>query len=88
MPAGVDLIADGCWVAGGVGGTSLGAFVASAGAVSGAVAVVSLVGFVAGLGAGGGAAGRRRPGGALGAAFLPVVAELISVDMETVSRIG
>ena len=48
--------------------------------VTGAVACSS-VGFGAGFAGGaGGAAGRRR-GGALGAAFLPDVAELMSVDI-------
>jgi hypothetical protein len=43
--------------------------------------------FAGGAGAGaGGPAGRRR-GGALGAAFLPEVAELISVDMMVLWRL-
>jgi hypothetical protein len=48
-----------------------------------ATLVCSSVGFGAGFAGGadaGGAAGRRR-GGALGAAFLPDVAELMSVDI-------
>lgn len=75
-------MAEGCWVAGGVGKTAASvAFVVSAGAASVVLTAFSFVGLGAGLDAGGGAAGRRRPGGALGAAFLPVVAELMSVDM-------
>jgi hypothetical protein len=68
-----------CWVGGGVGSAAPDAGI-------GCVVEVSAVGcsatvFGAGLTAGaGGPAGRRR-GGALGAAFLPDVAELMSVDM-------
>jgi hypothetical protein len=55
--------------------------------VVGAVACSS-VGFGAGFAGGaGGAAGRRR-GGALGAAFLPDVAELMSVDIAHRHRRG
>jgi hypothetical protein len=72
-----------CWVGGGVGCGA--AVVAGVDwevelAVFGTVPCSS-VGFVTGFADGaGGAAGRRR-GGALGAAFLPDVAELMSVDI-------
>jgi hypothetical protein len=72
-----------CWVGGGVGCGAAAVTGVDSDAeleVVGAVACSS-VGFGAGFAGGaGGAAGRRR-GGALGAAFLPDVAELMSVDI-------
>jgi hypothetical protein len=73
-----------CWVAGGVGNAAPDAGVGCGVRVF--VMGCSATVFGAGLAAGaGGPAGRRR-GGALGAAFLPDVAELMSVDMTSGTR--
>lgn len=69
-----------CWVAGGVGGTVGPPCPVCDCAGPDSVAGCSSIGFGAGLGGAGGPPGRRR-GGALGAAFLPEVAELMSVDI-------
>lgn len=80
-----------CCVGGGVGGAAadgrVGCEVEEDSAVLCSATVLGAV-FAAGTGAAGagGPAGRRR-GGAFGAAFLPEVAELISVDMVRPGRL-
>ena len=74
-----------CWVGGGVGGSVADVDVGCDVEEDSVVGSCSATGFGAAF-AGGGASGTggpvgRRRGGAFGAAFLPDVAELISVDM-------
>lgn len=72
-----------CWVGGGVGG-AIATLCGAEDSATGCSATGVGVGLATGAGGGadepGGPAGRRR-GGAFGAAFLPEVAELMSVDM-------